>query len=137
MLVLPNNCQIWEKKRRIPLNVTKVKSNVMLVLSNMTMEPSNVRKKIKEPLNMIKILSNVILVLLNVTMELSNVRKKKGNHQMWQKNYQMWCWNCIMRRWNRQNAIKKKRELPNVTKVLSNVMLELHHMRMKPSNVRK
>ena len=32
---------------------------------------------------------------------------------------------------------KKVREPPNVTKKLSYVMLELHNVRMKPSNVRK
>ena len=48
----------------------------MLVLPNVTMEPSNVRKKIKVPLNVRKVWSNVILVLPNVTMEPSNVTKK-------------------------------------------------------------
>ena len=42
----------------------------------MTMELSNVRKKIKVPLNVRKIRSNVMLVLPNVTIEPSNVRKK-------------------------------------------------------------
>ena len=32
---------------------------------------------------------------------------------------------------------KKKKEPPNVTKILSNVMLKLHTMRMESSNVRK
>ena len=32
---------------------------------------------------------------------------------------------------------KKVRESPNVRKELSRVMLELHNMRIKPSNVRK
>ena len=32
---------------------------------------------------------------------------------------------------------KKVREPPNVTKELSLVMLELHNVKMKPSNVRK
>ena len=32
---------------------------------------------------------------------------------------------------------KKVRDPPNVTKELSYVMLELHNMRMEPSNVRK
>ena len=34
-----------EKKVREPLNVTKIESDAMLVLFNVTMEPSNVRKK--------------------------------------------------------------------------------------------
>ena len=29
----------------VPLNVTKIESNVILVLFNVTMEPSNMRKK--------------------------------------------------------------------------------------------
>ena len=33
--------------------------------------------------------------------------------------------------------VRKKNELTNVTKVMSNVMLELHNVRMKPLNVRK
>ena len=35
------------------------------------------------------------------------------------------------------NVRKKKRESSNVTKELLNVMLELHNMRIKPSNVEK
>ena len=54
----------------------KVRSNKMLVLPNVTMEPSNVRKKkIRESLNVTKVQSHVMLVLPNVTMELPNVRK--------------------------------------------------------------
>ena len=50
----------------------------MLVLLNIIMEPSNLRKKkIKEPLYVTKELSNVILELHNVIMDLSNVRKIK------------------------------------------------------------
>ena len=56
--------------------MTKVQSHVILVLHNVKMELSNVRKKIREPPNMIKVLSNVILIQLNVTMEPPDVRKK-------------------------------------------------------------
>ena len=35
------------------------------------------------------------------------------------------------------NMRKKKREPPNVTKELSNVMFELHNVMMEASNVRK
>ena len=35
------------------------------------------------------------------------------------------------------NVRKKVREPPNVRKELSHVMLELHNVRMEPSNVRK
>ena len=57
----------------------------MLVLPNVTLELSNVRKKEKEkrkrkrkrePLNVTKVRLHVMLVLCNVTMELSNVQKK-------------------------------------------------------------
>ena len=61
----------------------KVHLDMLLVLLNVTIEPSNVRKKkLREPSNMIKVQShvilispNVILISPNVTMELSNVRK--------------------------------------------------------------
>ena len=66
------------RKKREPSNVTKLQSHVMLVLRNMRIVPSNVRKKIKEPLNVTKIQSHVILVLYNVRMVPSNVRKNKG-----------------------------------------------------------
>ena len=66
----------FETKNRIPLNVTKVESDVTLVLPNVTTEPSNVRTKIKDPSNVTKVLLDVMLVLPKVTMELLNVRKK-------------------------------------------------------------
>ena len=55
-MVLPNvtmgQSNMREKKKiRVPPNVTKVRSEVMLVLNNVRIEPSNVRKKIKESLN--------------------------------------------------------------------------------------
>ena len=55
--------------------MAKVWSNVMLVLPNVTMELSNVRKK-KKSLNVTKVQLHVMLVMPNVTMKLSNVRKK-------------------------------------------------------------
>ena len=63
-------------KIKEPPNVTKVQSHVMLILANVTIELSNVRK-IKVPSNVRKVRSNVILVLPNVTVEPSNVRKNK------------------------------------------------------------
>ena len=54
----------------------KVRSNVILVLPNVTMKLSNVRKKMKL-LNVTKVLLYVMLVLSNVTMKPSNVRKNK------------------------------------------------------------
>ena len=56
-------------KNRVPLNVTEIESDAMLVLLNVTIEPSNLRKKIKE-------LTYVMLELHNVRMKPSNVRKK-------------------------------------------------------------
>ena len=49
--------------------MVKVQSYVMLILLNVIMEPSNVRKKIKKPLNVTK-------VLPIVTIKPSNVRKQ-------------------------------------------------------------
>jgi len=47
----------------------------MLLLPNLIMEQSNVRKEIMEPPNVIKIGLYVMLGLSNVTMELSNMSK--------------------------------------------------------------
>ena len=58
--------------------MTKVQSHVTLVLHNVRIVPSNMRKKIKEPPNVTKVQSNVTLVLHNERMILSNVRKNKG-----------------------------------------------------------
>jgi len=44
----------------------------------MTIESSNVRKKINEPLNVTRVQSHVMLVLHNMRIELLNVREKKG-----------------------------------------------------------
>ena len=57
--------------------MTKVQSHVMLVLHNVRMVPSNVRKKIREPPNVTKVQSHMMLVLHNVRMVPSNVRKNK------------------------------------------------------------
>ena len=65
-----------EKKKNELLNMTKVLSNVMLILPNMTIEPSNVRKNIRELSNIAKKQSHVMLELYNVMMEPSNMRKK-------------------------------------------------------------
>ena len=66
-----------EKKIRVPSNVTKNRSHVMLELHNVRMKPSNVRKKkVREPPNVTKELSYVILEPHNVRMEPSSVRKR-------------------------------------------------------------
>ena len=54
--------------------MTKELSHVILELHNVTMEPSNVKKK--KPSNVRKELSHVMLELHNMKMEPSNVRKK-------------------------------------------------------------
>ena len=56
--------------------MTKIESNAMLVLLNVIMEPSNLRKKIKEPLYVTEELSNLILELHNVIMKPSNLKNK-------------------------------------------------------------
>ena len=48
----------------------------MLILPNVTMEPSNVRNKIRETTNMKNLWLHVILVLPNVMMKSSNVSRK-------------------------------------------------------------
>ena len=57
--------------------MTKIELDAMLVLLNVTMEPSNVRKKVRKPPNVRNELSHVILELYIVRMKSSNVRKKK------------------------------------------------------------
>ena len=54
----------------------KVWSNMMLVLPNVTIEPSNVREKKREPPYVTKVQSLVMLILHKVRMVLPNVRKK-------------------------------------------------------------
>ena len=51
---------------------------MILVLSNVTMKPSNVRKQIRESSNVTKVQSHVMLLPHNVRMVPSNVRKNKG-----------------------------------------------------------
>ena len=54
----------------------KVQTNVMLVLPNVTMEPSNVKKKKNESPYVTKEQSHVMLELYNVRMKPLNVGKK-------------------------------------------------------------
>ena len=49
---------------------------MILVLPNVTILPTNVRKKIKEPKNVTKEQSHVMLKLHNMRTKPSNVRKK-------------------------------------------------------------
>ena len=114
----------------------KVKLHVMLVLHNMWMEPSNVKKKI-ELLNMTKVLLNVMLVLLNMTMEPLNVRKKKKGTTKSNKRIVTCDVGTAQCEDETVKCEKKNKRPPNVTKKLSYVMLELHNMRIKLSNVIK
>ena len=75
---------MWEKSKgttkceKKTVTSDKNRTDAMLVLLNITMTPSNLRKIIiiiREPLYMTKVLSNVILKLHNVIMDSSNVRK--------------------------------------------------------------
>ena len=66
--------------------MTKVQLYVMLILQNVMMVPSNVRKN-KEPPYVTKVQSHVMLVLHNVKMIPLNVYKKNYKYnRMWQ-NY--------------------------------------------------
>ena len=87
MLVLHNmrtTLSNVRKKIKVQPNVRKLWSNVMLVLFNVTIEPSFARKKI-ELLNVTKVQLHVILVLQNLKMVSLNARKKYEYNQMWQK----------------------------------------------------
>ena len=80
---------------------------MILVLPNVMIELSNMRKKIRVLPNVTKVRLEVMLVLHNVWTKPLNVRKKKV------------------------------REPPNVKKEPSHVMLKPYNVRMKPSNMRK
>ena len=58
-------------KKKKPLNVTEIRSYVM-------MEQSKMRKTIRVPPNVTKVRSEVMLILHNKIIELSNVRKIKN-----------------------------------------------------------
>jgi len=66
---------------KVPSSVRNVWSNVMLVLSNVTIEPSKCDKEIRGAPNVTKVQSYVMLVLHNVRTAPSkpNVRKLRSN----------------------------------------------------------
>ena len=106
----------------VPLNVTKIESDVMLILLNKTMEPSNVRKKVREPPNVRKKRSHVILKLHNVRMKLSNIRKKKSKGTTKCEKRTVTCDIGTAQYGDRTIKCEKKvREPPNVIKKLSHV----------------
>ena len=86
---------------------------------------------------MTKVRLYVILVLPNVMMELSNIRKKKFSTLECDNNSvknDVGTAQCEDRTIKGEKKIKK---LPNATKELSHVMLELHNVMMGLSSVRK
>ena len=115
--------------------MTKVRSKVILVLYNVRIELSNVRKKKKESPNVTRELSHVMLELHNVRIELSNVKKKNKGTTKRDKRIVT----CNVGTAQCENETvkceKKVGEPPNVTKELSHMMLELHNVRLKPSNM--
>ena len=71
---------------------------------------------------------------INVRMKPSNVRKKINEPQnVINVKYDVGIAKCD----NETIKCEKKNEPLNVTKVLSNVMLEWHNVRIEPSNMRK
>ena len=101
------------KKVREPQNVKKEltcdknRIDVMLVLFNITIEPSNLRKKKRK--------GTTICDKRTVTCDIGTAQCEDETVK----------------------CEKKVREPLNVTKKLSHVLLESHNVRMKSSNVRK
>ena len=87
--------------------MTKIESDAMLVLFNVAMEPSNLKKKKKK--------GTTICDKRTVKFEIGTVQCENGTVK----------------------CEKKVREPLNVRKKLSHVMLELHNVKMEPSNVTK
>ena len=91
---------------------------MILVLRNVAMELSNVRKKIKVPSNVRKIRSYVMLILPNVTIKLSNVRKKNRRITKCDKITVICDVDTVQYEDGTVKCEKKIRKPPNVTKVL-------------------
>ena len=95
----------------------KTWSNKILILPNVTMELSNVRKKIRVQLNTVKVWSYVMLVLSNVNNGTVKYEKKKikvpQNVRKVQLNMMLVLFNVIMKS---SNVRKKIREPPDVRK---------------------
>ena len=124
----------------------------MFVLHNVRMVPSNMRKKkIREPPNVTKVQSQVMLVLHNVRMVLSNVRKNKGTIECDKITVICDVGTIKCKKKNKGTiecdkstvtcdigiaqceddtikCVEKKKELSNVTKVQSHMMLRLHNV---------
>ena len=87
--------------------MTKELSRLMLELYNITIKPSNVRKKI-----------NKGTTEYDKRIVICDVRTAQYENET-------------------VKCEKKVSEPPNMRKELSHMMLELHNMKMEPSNVRK
>ena len=108
----------------------------MLVLPNVIMELSNVRKKKQGIIKCDKRTIKCDVGTVNVTMKPSNVGKKNKRTIKCDKST-ITCHVGTEQYEDETIKSEKKREPSNVTKKQSHVMLELHNMRMKPSTVRK
>ena len=86
---------------------------------------------------MTKELSYVMLKLHNVRIEPSNMIKKRKGTIEYDKRTITYDVGTVQYEDGTIKCKKKVREPPNVTKKLSLVMLELHNVRIEPSNVRK
>ena len=107
-----------------------------LVLHNVKIKPLNVRKKkIKEPLNITRELSHDIGTAQCEDGTVKCEKKKNKGTTECDKRTVI----CNVGTAQCENRIikceKKVREPMNVTKELSHMILELHNVRMEPSNI--
>ena len=109
---------------------------MMLELHNVRMKPSNVRKKVRELPNVRKELSRDVGTAQCEDGTIKFKEKSKGTTKCEKRIV-----TCDVGTAQCENetvkCVKKVWEPPNVTKELSHMMLELHNVRMKPSNMRK
>ena len=109
----------------------------MLELHNVRMEPLSMRKTIRKPPNVTKEPSYVMLEPHNVRMESSDVKRKSKGITKCEKRTVTCDIGTAQCEDGTIKYEKKVREPSNVTKDLLHKMLELHNMRIEPSNVRK
>ena len=121
-----------KKKKREPLNVIKIQSHMMLVLSNLIIKTVKCEKKIKEPSNVIKVQSYMMLALPNVIMEPSNVKKREQSNVIKVRLHMMLVLPYVAM--EPSNMRKKKRELLNVVLVVSNVTMKLLNVKKNNNN---
>ena len=111
--------------------------HVMSELYNVRMKLLSVKKKVRKPPNVTKELSYMMLELHNVRMKQSNVRKKSKGTTKCEKKTVTCDIGTAQYEDRTVKCEKKVREPPNVRKELLHVMLELHNVRVKSSNVIK